>query len=364
MKMFEFVITGGPCAGKTTCLTVVEKYLSSKGYTVVVVPETATEVILSGISPTNIPADTFQEIILKRSLNKEETTRLAMNAMGKDCVIIYDRGVLDGKAYVTNDKFKQLLQDNNLNEIELRDQYNAVFHLVTAADGAEEFYTLANNTARSETIEQAREIDVKTKNVWVGHPHLRVIDNSTTFEAKVSHLLNEVLSVVGLPTPIEIERKFLIIKPDIEFLESIGAVKQEIFQLYLSSNDEKLERRIRQRGMDGNFSYYYTEKTDTDGMGRIQIERKISQSEYLGLMLDAKKMVRKDRYCLLHNNQYIEIDIYPNWENKAILEIELTNENQNVDLPPWAKVIKDVSNDINYRNISLAQVLSTDREKN
>jgi hypothetical protein len=33
-------------------------------------------------------------------------------------------------------------------------RYDGVFHLVTAAIGAEKFYTLANNTARSETPEQ------------------------------------------------------------------------------------------------------------------------------------------------------------------------------------------------------------------
>ena len=33
-------------------------------------------------------------------------------------------------------------------------RYDAVFHLVTAAQGAERFYTLENNQARSETPEQ------------------------------------------------------------------------------------------------------------------------------------------------------------------------------------------------------------------
>lgn len=38
-------------------------------------------------------------------------------------------------------------------------RYDAIFHLVTAAFGAEEFYTLANNPdSRTETVEQAREV--------------------------------------------------------------------------------------------------------------------------------------------------------------------------------------------------------------
>ena len=48
----------------------------------------------------------------------------------------------------------------NKNEKDLRDNYDAVFHLVTAAKGAEEFYTLSNNTARTETVEEAMNLEV------------------------------------------------------------------------------------------------------------------------------------------------------------------------------------------------------------
>ena len=43
--------------------------------------------------------------------------------------------------------------------VEVREaRYDAVFHLVTAANGAERFYTLENNQARSETPQQARDV--------------------------------------------------------------------------------------------------------------------------------------------------------------------------------------------------------------
>ena len=42
--------------------------------------------------------------------------------------------------------WKEMLDKNGWNEVELRDgRYNAVTHLVTAADGAETFYTFDNN---------------------------------------------------------------------------------------------------------------------------------------------------------------------------------------------------------------------------
>ena len=42
MQLWEFVLTGGPCAGKTTALSVIEQVLSKKGFKVIIVPETAT----------------------------------------------------------------------------------------------------------------------------------------------------------------------------------------------------------------------------------------------------------------------------------------------------------------------------------
>jgi len=60
---------------------------------------------------------------------------------------------------------------------------------VTAAIGAEQFYTLENNVARSEPIELARELDDKCSKAWVGHPYVDVIDNNTIFDIKITRAL-------------------------------------------------------------------------------------------------------------------------------------------------------------------------------
>jgi CYTH domain-containing protein len=36
--------------------------------------------------------------------------------------------------------------------------------------------------------------------------------------------------------------------------------------------------------------------------------------------------IRKTRYCLTYKNQYFEIDVYPFWNDKAIIEIEQSDE--------------------------------------
>lgn len=355
-KLWEFVLTGGPCAGKTTALSVIEQVLTAKGYKVMIVPETATELINSGITPWELGQNVFQDILTNRSLNKEKTTREAARILCKDTVIIYDRGLMDGKAYTELENFIEILSHNLITYTDARDQYDAVFHLVTAAEGAEESYTLANNKARTETPEQARKADLKTRNAWVGHPHLRVIDNSTPFKEKIDRLIKEVFSVMGLPVPVEIERKYLIKKPDLAMLETTeGVVKTNILQTYLKTTTPGIERRVRQRGDGSSFSYYYTEKITLSDLSRQETERKITVQEYLSFLLEGEKKLRKDRYCFVYENQYFELDIYPDWEDEAILEIELTEETQEVDIPNWIQVIREVTGDFNYKNVNLAK---------
>ena len=58
--------------------------------------------------------------------------------------------------------------------------------MVTAADGAADFYTDENTEARYESKEEAIALDKKLVNAWVGHPHFSIIDNKESgFQRKL-----------------------------------------------------------------------------------------------------------------------------------------------------------------------------------
>lgn len=48
------------------------------------------------------------------------------------------------------------------------ERYDAVIHLHSTAIGAEDYYTLSNNQARREGLQQAAELDQKIAAVWTG----------------------------------------------------------------------------------------------------------------------------------------------------------------------------------------------------
>lgn len=358
----NIVITGGPCGGKTTALSKLEQSLSNRGYYVLIIPETATELIPTGIRPFGNSLTTldFQYIVFQKQLFKEKLYReVVENLILSDrIVIIHDRGIMDNKSYVSNEEFKEILTHFQMNEVLARDRYDAVFHLVTAADGAEKYYTLANNSARTETIEQAVILDKKGIANWTGHQHLRIIDNSTCFDEKINRLIAEVYSFLGDPIPLEIEKKFLIAMPNLDKIAQIVPTTEvNIVQTYLKSIDD-VERRIRQRGQNGNFSYYITEKRNISSFISVEQERKISSKEYVQYLIEADSTVPpiiKKRICIVYEGQYFELDVFDFSSEQAILEIELTDENSKVTIPDFIQVIKDVTDDPFYKNSSLAR---------
>ena len=361
-RIHSFVLTGGPSGGKTSGLSIIEQELGNRGYYVLVVPETATELIPTGIRPfgNSLSNLDFQHVLLEKQLFKEKLYRNTANLYipSNDIVILHDRGIIDNKSYMTPGEFQTLLYQFGMNEVSARDRYDAVFHLVTAADGAEEFYTLENNVARTETPEQARQLDRKGIANWTGHTHLRVIDNSTDFKRKMSRLMNEVYSALGEPVPIEIERKYLVQKPDLNVLSKyVDITTVDIVQTYLTSSNGK-ERRIRQRGQNGNFSYYITEKQETSGIERPEVEKKISEKDYLRYLsqIDSSlSPIVKKRACFVYKAQYFELDIFNFSTDYALMEIELTDKTNIVNLPTFINVLKEVTDDPQYRNHKLAK---------
>lgn len=361
MSVTKIVITGGPCGGKTTGMSWIQKEFSKKGYTVLFVPETATELISGGISPATCASNAeFQKCQMKLQTEKERVFEFAAKEMNSDKVLIVcDRGAIDNKAYMNPEEYAAALDFIHANEVELRDSYDAVFHLATAAKGAVQFYTTANNTARSETPEQAIEIDDRLISAWTGHPHLRIIDNSGDFKAKMQQLIGEISAFLGEPYPVEIERKFLIEYPDVSALEALpNCVRVEIIQSYIKSTPAE-EIRIRQRGIGGNYMYYETRKRTLDSLRRVEIERRLTKDEYLALLMQADpdmRAIRKDRYCLAEGSSYFEIDVYPFWNDRAVLEIELSDPEQEFSIPDYLNVIREITDDPEYRTAVLARI--------
>ena len=362
-KITKIVLTGGPAGGKTTLISrVLHEFKPEDGWRVITIPETATELISGfGIRPFGncLSMLAFQDFVIADQIHKEKLALDAAQLVPEENVLIlYDRALLDDKAYISDEEFAETLaRFDGRTEASVLAGYDAVIHLVTCAKGAEFAYNLGNE-ARTESLEYAREMDDRTLRAWSGHPNLQIIDNSENFEEKINRAVREIYRVLGEPEPMAEKHKYLIAMPDLEQLrERYRATVLDMMQTYLVTTQPDTERRVRQQRNGSDYLYFYTEKhTRADGT-RWVTEKPISEKEYIRYLMEGDSSlhsVRKQKYRFIYGECRFEVDVYPFSEEKAVLF--RYSGSADAAMPPEIEVLQDVTGDLAYKNRQLAKV--------
>lgn len=236
--LFKVVLTGGPCGGKSSSLAHITKAMASKGvvvYSVLLsillplslpllcrlcssnvyasssdpclvllltlsvpamhahtkVPEIPTILITGGCAYPGLEGGDqlfhFETAILQAQLQLESSFEMVAKSTGKPSILLMDRALMDVAAYLPEAQWKDIVGRNGWTEEQFTGRYDLVLHLVTAADGAEEFYTTTNNSARTETVAEAVVLDKKVRSCWDAHSNRVVVPNAEGgFEAKMA----------------------------------------------------------------------------------------------------------------------------------------------------------------------------------
>lgn len=202
-------------------------------------------------------------------------------------------------------------------------------------------------------LESDEETTQKLIERWVGNSHLRIIPKVN----QEALLKAEVDFFNGIPEPVEIERKYLIEYPDLDMLNSMSCCKKiEISQTYFKyGEDDKI--RVRKRTLDGDTVFIKTYKKRITPVTHTEIEEYLSEAEYEKMITDGEIItsISKFRYCLVYKYQYFELDVFPFWKDKAMMEIELKSEEESIELPDFVKVIREVTEDKKFTNFALAK---------
>ena len=101
------------------------------------------------IIPTNFTPETHKILtksICKMQIDFEKYFEEIASFQEKDVLIVCDRGICDNFAYCTKDVKERIMEETGwtYNYI-CNNRYDLIIHLVTAAIGAEKYYTLENN---------------------------------------------------------------------------------------------------------------------------------------------------------------------------------------------------------------------------
>lgn len=175
------VLTGGPGAGKTAVLELVKKGLCQH---IQVLPEAATIIFSGGFlrRPGLEALKAAQKAIYHV---QKEQENMILNERSS-AVILCDRGVLDGLAYwpEKEEHFWREVGSNRNSDVM---RYSAVIHLRTPSQALGYNH---QNPVRTETAQQALEIDRKIAEVWKDHPNRTFVDSSTDFLSKAKQAID------------------------------------------------------------------------------------------------------------------------------------------------------------------------------
>jgi len=251
--------------------------------------------------------------------------------------LLLDRGCCDSKAYLSPEEWEMVVEELETTEMALRDRrYDCVLHLVTAADGAPHAYGSATNAQRTENAKEAVALDRLTRQAWMGHPHLFVIDNSSSFEEKVDRILDRVASQLGedYRSTGTINRKFLLANPiTVETLTQRFPDAQvfELEQMYLLPASNNREERIRKRTQGGLSTYTHQvwqgERLAENGSTvEVKTEALLTAREYLGLIPRKEPHTATQHKTLVifyHQSNVYEVNIFRDQGIKyAVIEVE------------------------------------------
>jgi predicted ATPase len=160
---FRVVITGGPCSGKTELW----RFLGESLPQGVPVPEAATELILAGKSEQRLGRVDFQRAVFERQWRLEE------EALQKGALLLCDRGLLDGSAYL-----RDLFSRVDVSPTEAMSRYAMVIQLEVIRDARAYAAYCHTNPARHEEHERALVLEGRLKGIYERHPAYSFLSGS------------------------------------------------------------------------------------------------------------------------------------------------------------------------------------------
>jgi len=258
LRPFVAVLTGGPCAGKTSAMAFLKARLSKRGFQVLTVPENATHFLANseGFQPEWAGKHAqveMQRIFLEYQMSQEEAFKaFAKLHPTKRSILLLDCCTLNSKVYVSDEQWKQVLAlpgHELLTEQQLFSRYDLVIHMVSCAfDGLYEWGPGSNNPGRYHSPEEAKECDKRSLDVFANHPQVRVVPHFPDFDSKmqqVLHFLNDALHIDGLTG--KRRRREVRVKDTVGLLGVAAQATTTSFLVTSTFLDEQMERSLRRR---------------------------------------------------------------------------------------------------------------------
>lgn len=310
------VVSGGPCAGKSTLIEQLAVAAAQVGRELRILPEVPTQLMQSGVDLAHL-ATTDREAYLaaQKLIIQTELDFIAQHRRelaGTNGLIVLDRGVSDTYGYMTPDEVHRVAARYNKTPEELGyDSTDKVVYLPSVAACNPVAYEAlkATNGTRYESAQEAAATCARTIANWAQHPELHIAEHAD-FAEKLRRGIQFCLGGES-----EFEQKWQAEPAAVEQLiaaktdagEMLGLT--HIVQHYAELNG--LPFRLR-RGLTANgYEFFHFAVKEKRPDGNRELRRAITAEEYYQLAQYAHSALTKVRYTFTHYGQVWTADALP-----------------------------------------------------
>lgn len=201
-RVVRIVLTGGAAAGKSHVLAALQDAIPTWDFPTAIVPECATILLEKGYTPDRWGQTAFQHTVFRHQLQNENRAFRKLlpqaKATGLPVVLLCDRGLCDGGAYIQRETFDTICRSFDYSRRRLLGRYQAVLYLDSAATlSTIPFDVQEGNAHRLESSRE--EVLVTAENAytaWQDHPHLYHIAAEEDFSVKVENVRKTICTLL------------------------------------------------------------------------------------------------------------------------------------------------------------------------
>lgn len=361
------VITGGPRSGKTAVVDYLSYKLAYDGFTVFRLSEIASSMIQSGLTPSRFkdPYEFQSELFSRQKKEEEKLLETAESAMGETddqrAVIVCDRGLQDGRAYVSHAEFNRIAAAAGISEEELRDRYTGVVLLESME---KQPISEVINPARLEKEDKLLDLASATKTAWSDVPTITIHahDDMNIKLREAENAVRSILKMEALPNP-PCPRRILVRRPKLEdFLDRSNTSLDQVtvaFTQAMNSSRQMLVKRKTPTEMQ--LTSVRINETQTGENRKHEFEIPINGqafSSYLEFADGLLPSVTKQTARFLHAGQSLSLSFYDFLPYVAILEGEPIASAEKLELPPYLTEIRDVTDSDKFTDLTFAKALA------